>query len=78
MDEVGVISYCDLTGNVRIEFSEGGYVISPGKLSDFMDNCATKYPGKFYCFTMSNFAESAKKPLFTDSIDDLWMSVLIR
>ncbi len=67
MDEVGVISYCDLTGNVRIEFSDGGYVISPGKISDFLENCATKYPGKFYCFTMSNFAESVKKPLFTDS-----------
>ena len=30
MDEVGVISYCDLTGNVHIEFSGGGYMISPG------------------------------------------------
>lgn len=67
MDEVGVISYFDLTGNVHIEFADGGYVITPGKIDDFFENCATKYPGKFYCFTMSNFAQPANKPLFDDS-----------
>ncbi|MCK9410656.1 MAG: amidohydrolase [Prolixibacteraceae bacterium] len=66
MDEVGVISYCDLTGNVRIEFAGGGYVITPGNISDFFVNCSEKYPGKFYCFTMSNFAQPTKKPLFDD------------
>jgi predicted TIM-barrel fold metal-dependent hydrolase len=67
MEETGIISYCDLTGNVRIEFSKGGYVISPGNLSDFMDNCANKYSGKFYCFTMSNLAQPSDKPLFNDA-----------
>ena len=67
MDDVGVISYCDLTGNVHIEFADGGYVITPGNISDFLENCTMKYPGKFYCFTMSNFAQPAKKPLFSDS-----------
>ena len=66
MDEVGVISYCDLTGNVRIEFSGGGYIISPGNISDFTENCSKKYPGRFYCFTMANFAQPADKPLFKD------------
>jgi predicted TIM-barrel fold metal-dependent hydrolase len=66
MEEVGVVSYCDLTGNVRIEFSGGGYVISPGNLADFTEKCSDKYPGKFYCFTMANFATSANKPLFDD------------
>lgn len=65
-DEVGVISYCDLTGNVRIEFSGGGYVIQPGNLSDFFENCSDKYPGRFYCFTMANFATPIQKPLFND------------
>lgn len=67
MDEVGVISYCDLTGNVHIEFAEGGYVITPGNISDFFENCAMKYPGKFYCFTMANFSQPTKKNLFEDS-----------
>jgi predicted TIM-barrel fold metal-dependent hydrolase len=66
MDATGVISYCDLTGNVRIEFSGGGYVISPGNISDFTENCSQKYPGRFYCFTMANFAQPANKPLFND------------
>jgi uncharacterized protein len=66
MEEVGVKSYCDLTGNVRIEFSGGGYVISQGNISDFFENCSQKYPGKFYCFTMSNFAKPTSEPLFYD------------
>ena len=66
MDDVGVISFCDLTGNVHIEFAEGGYVITPGNISDFLENCSLKYPGKFYCFTMSNFSQPTKKPLFDD------------
>jgi predicted TIM-barrel fold metal-dependent hydrolase len=66
MEEVGVASYCDLTGNVRIEFAGGGYRISEGDLGDFMENCSKKYPGRFYCFTMAGFARPADKPLFDD------------
>jgi len=66
MDEVGVVSYCDLTGNVRIEFAGGGYLIQTGDISEFFKNCALKFPGRFYCFTMSNFATPVQKPLFTD------------
>jgi hypothetical protein len=50
MDEVGISSYCDLTGNVRIEFKDGGYVINPGNISDFIENCPVKYPGRVLCF----------------------------
>jgi predicted TIM-barrel fold metal-dependent hydrolase len=67
MDDTGIISYCDLTGNVRIEFSKGGYLISPGNIFDFTENCSKKFPGRFYCFTMSNFAQPANKPLFDDA-----------
>jgi len=66
LDEVGVVSYCDLTGNVQIAFSEGGYVIKLGNINDFFENCSEKYPGRFYCFTMSNFAKPANEPLFSD------------
>lgn len=66
LDKVGVVSYCDLTGNVKIEFSGGGYSITPGEIGEFFDNCAAKYPGRFYCFTMANFAQPSEKPLFTD------------
>ncbi len=66
MDEVGIVSYCDLTANIRIEFSGGGYRISPANIEDFFNNCTKPYPGRFYCFTMSNFASPVDKPLFED------------
>ena len=66
MDEVGIVSYCDLTANVRLEFANGGYQISPGSIGDFINHCKKHYPGRFYCFTMSNFASPVDKPLFED------------
>lgn len=66
MDAVGVAAYCDVTGNVKIEFGGGGYRITPGDLNGFIDNCSSKYPGRFYCFTMAGFAQPADKPLFKD------------
>ena len=69
MEEVGVISYCDLTGNVNIEFSGGGYILSPRNISDFFNNCSLKYPGKFYCFTMANFTQPVNKCIFLPNPD---------
>jgi predicted TIM-barrel fold metal-dependent hydrolase len=67
MNETGVVQYCDLTANVKIEFAGGGYTIQPGSIHDFFRYAADKFPGRFYCFTMSGFAHPANKPLFTDS-----------
>ncbi len=69
MDRVGVISYCDVTGNVQIEFSGGGYRITPGDIDNFFNNCSVKYPGRFYCFTMAGFARPSQEPLFQNAAD---------
>jgi predicted TIM-barrel fold metal-dependent hydrolase len=66
LDSVGIIGFCDVTGNVRIEFSGGGYSIKEGNISDFIKYCMEAYPGRFYCFTMSSFAHPADEPLFDD------------
>lgn len=66
MNETGIVSYCDLTSNVHIEFSGGGYTITPGNISDFIENCTQKYPKQFYGFTMANFARPSNEPLFDD------------
>lgn len=66
MEQVGVVSYCDVTGNVKIKFSEGGYSINPGDINDFMRNLPGKFPDRFYCFTMADFAHPVNEPLFTD------------
>lgn len=67
MDSTGVAGFCDVTGNVRIEFAGGGYSVTKGDIKDFFQNCPDKYPGRFYCFTMSSFARPADLPLFDDS-----------
>lgn len=67
MDAVGVISYCDVTANAHIEAGAGGYTIGRGEISEFFENCSAKYPGRFYCFTMSSFAHPADEPLFDEA-----------
>jgi len=69
MDETGIAGYCDLTSNVHIEFSGGGYVIKPGNISDFFTNCVSRYPDRFYGFTLASFAHPANEPLF-DNADE--------
>ena len=66
MDTVGVACFCDVTANVKIAFESGGYVVRPGDINEFFDKCALPHPGKFYCFTMVNFARDTNEPLFDD------------
>ena len=66
MNEVGVVSFANLTGNLQILFSDGGYTVCPYDISKFLDASRAKYPGRFYCFTMAGFALSADQPLFHD------------
>ena len=76
MDETGVVSYCDLTSNVHIEFAGGGYIITPGNITDFFSNCTQRYPGRFYGFTMANFARPVSEPLFDDA--DIFVNECIK
>jgi len=78
MNAVGIAGFCDVTGNVRIEFSKGGYTIKEGDIYDFIRNCVEAYPGRFYCFTMSSFAHPADEPLFDDpkKFDDEFITTL--
>lgn len=66
MDTVGVACFCDVTANVKIALTGGGYVVRPGDIKEFFENSALRYPGKFYCFTMATFAKDANEPLFDD------------
>ena len=67
MDEVGVVSYCDLTANINISWAQGGYCLRQGRIEDFFSNCVAKYAGRFFCFTAATFAKPTDKPLFTDA-----------
>ncbi|MFH1616015.1 MAG: amidohydrolase family protein [Planctomycetota bacterium] len=67
MDTVGLISYCDVTANVKINFAHGGYTTRQANIKDFFTNCDVPYPGRFYCFTMATFARDPTRPLFDDA-----------
>jgi predicted TIM-barrel fold metal-dependent hydrolase len=67
MEQAGVVSYCDLTCNISLKMGNGGYVFEPGDISRFFNDCADKYPGRFYGFTTANFAQAIDKPLFRDA-----------
>ncbi len=66
MDELGVVSYCDLTADMTVEWGDGGYVFHQEDINRFLENCPAKYPGRFYGFTVAGFAKPVAEPLFTD------------
>ena len=67
MGQAGVVSYCDLTCNISLKMGNGGYVFEPCDISRFFNECADRYPGRFYGFTTANLAQPADKPLFSDA-----------
>lgn len=68
MDKAGIAGFCDVTGNVEVEFINGAYSIKTGDIDDFFLQYSSKYPDRFYCFTMSSFAKPATEPLFRDPV----------
>lgn len=68
MNACGVQSYCELTANLNLEFKSGGTVFTQCDIKDFLD-AAANFPGRFYGFTMVNFASPVDKPLFTDAVE---------
>ena len=67
MEEVGVVSYCNLTSNLALKWTDGGYVFGPGNIEDFFDHCTRPYPTKFYGFTCATLTRPTDKPLFSDA-----------
>ncbi|MBN2356140.1 amidohydrolase family protein [candidate division KSB1 bacterium] len=67
MDNVGVVSLCDMTANARIAFAGGGYQLQPRDIENFFSLYSDKYLGRFYCFTLAEFARPADQPLFADA-----------
>jgi predicted TIM-barrel fold metal-dependent hydrolase len=66
MDEVGVISYCDLTSNVAISWEGGGYSLGSNEISKFFQSVRAFPPGKFYGFTTATFNKPITKPLYLE------------
>ncbi len=67
MDSVGLLSYCDLTPEVRLSWKKGGIGVSKAGLEDFQANFASRYPGRLYSFTTATFLHEPDEPLFSDA-----------
>jgi len=67
MDEVGLQTFINVTGNTQFQFVDSGYTYRMRNLGVFIDRYVKKYPGRFACFTMSNFASCQDGVLIRDS-----------
>ena len=56
MDQVGVRTFINVTGNTHFSFVETGYTYEQRDVGVFIDRYVTPYPDRFRCFTMSDFA----------------------
>ncbi|MGQ9616437.1 MAG: amidohydrolase family protein [Spirochaetota bacterium] len=67
MDEVGVQMFVNTTGNTSFIFEESGYTYTYRDIGYFIDSYVSKYPERFACFTMSDFAISQDGVLIKDN-----------
>jgi predicted TIM-barrel fold metal-dependent hydrolase len=56
MDAVGVRIFLNVTGNCSLPFDEKGYTIRRRGLDVYTREWVDRFPGRFACFTMSEFA----------------------
>ncbi len=72
MDEAGVEIFINLTGNTKFTFTEEGYRVAKRDIDFFIKRYSERYPGRFYCFTMSVFADMSGEILIkSDDFADL-------
>jgi predicted TIM-barrel fold metal-dependent hydrolase len=70
MDACGVVLYADLTANLALAWSGGGYALRPGRFEDFVAATARR-PRRFYGFTTATLAPPRGTPLRLDAPDFL-------
>ncbi len=67
MDAVGLQTFINVTGNTQFQFVDSGYTYHMRDLDAFIDRYVKKYPRRFACFTMSDFASCQDGVLIKDS-----------
>ncbi len=66
MDEIGVRMFINVTGNTSFSFVESGYTYTHRDIGYFIDRYVSRYPVRFACFTMSDFATCQDGVLIKD------------
>ena len=67
MDSVGVKAYNNLTGNAYLSLKDNCYSIAKRPLANYIRDYVRKYPGRFFCFTLSEFAQWEDFVLFKEN-----------
>jgi hypothetical protein len=62
MDQCGVRTYVNLTGNVALRYEDNQHKLARQDIGVFVDAFMKPHPGRFACFTMADFA------LFDDDV----------
>ncbi len=66
MDDVGVQTFVNVTGNVTLPFDDQGYTINRRDFSIFANSYLKPHPGRFAALTMSDFAQWGDEVLIKD------------
>jgi len=66
MDETGVRVFVNTTGNTHFSFVESGYTYTHRDIGSFLDRYVSRYPDRFACFTMTDFARCQDGTLIKD------------
>lgn len=66
MDEVGVKTFVNLSGNVTVPFDAEGYTLKRRAFSIFAEGYLNAHPGRFAALTMSDFAQWGDPVLIKD------------
>jgi len=66
MDQAGIRTFINLTGNTSFSFVESGYTYTEADIAVFIDRYMTPYPERFRCFTMTDFVNCQDGVLMAD------------
>lgn len=66
MDQVGVRTFLNVTGNATLPYVNNCYTIRRRAIGEFIDNYVKACPGRFTAFTMADFAQWGNPVLIND------------
>jgi len=70
MDEVGVRTFVNVTGNATLPLKNNCYTIERREIDSYIAAYVKPYPGRFAAFTMADFAQWNDPVLLTDDFVD--------
>lgn len=76
MDQVGVRTYLNVTGNAMLPYENNTYTIQKRDIKVYLDDYVKPYPGRFAALTMAEFAQWGDPILLKDNFVDRCIGAL--